>query len=87
MRPREDALIFTARKRNLRRLCFHKCLSVHREVGVYLWSRGCVEDNTRADPPGQIPPGRHALGRHLREDTPLADGQQAGSTYPTGMHS
>ena len=26
--------IFTARKRSLRKLCFHRCLSVHREKGV-----------------------------------------------------
>ena len=47
----------TAHKRSLRRLCFHKCLSVHRE-GVCLWSGGCVfHTPPRTDtPPGQTPP-------------------------------
>ena len=32
--------LITARKRSLRRLCFHSCLSVHRRGGVCLWSQG-----------------------------------------------
>ena len=34
------SLIFTARKRSLQRLCFYRCLSVHRE-GVCV-ARGCA---------------------------------------------
>ena len=53
------AHIFTARKRSLRRLCFHRCLSVHRG-GVFpiaCW------DTPRADT---------LLGRHpLWADTPI----------------
>ena len=29
--------IITARKRTLRRLCFHRCMSVHRGVSVSVW--------------------------------------------------
>ena len=55
--------IITVRKRSLRRLCFHRCLSVHR--GVY--PIAC-----RAD----TPLGRHSDGQtHFPtwEDTPRAD--------------
>ena len=63
-------IIITAPKRSLRRLCFHRCLSVHR--GVYLpdplypWAD--TPSPTRQTPPGQTPgrpPGRHPPGRHL----------------------
>ena len=47
-----DLSFFTARKRSLRRLCFHRCLSVHREGVCHT-------------PSGQTPPGQtHSLGRH-----------------------
>ena len=32
--------LFTARKRNLRRLCFYRCLSVH--GGGHVWQRACM---------------------------------------------
>ena len=60
---------FTARKGSLRRLCFHRCLSVH---------RGCLPIACWDTPPqtrGRHPPGRHRpspLGRHPPwTDTPL----------------
>ena len=95
--------IFTARKRTLRRLCFHRCLSVHRGEGVSAPLHAGIH------PLGRHPPGRHPLGRHTPAlpsacwDThPLPSacwdthphvqcmlgyGQQAGGTHPTGMHS
>ena len=52
---------FTARKRSLRRLCFHRCLSVHGGVcSIACWDT----------PPGQTPPwadtpwADNPLGRH-----------------------
>ena len=67
--------IFTARKRNLRRLCFYTCLSVHRgevpgqvppgrytPLGRYSPPSGQVHPSPPLDrsPPGQIPlPGRY----------------------------
>ena len=67
--------LITARKRSLRRLCFHRCLSVHRGVpGQVPPSR--YTSRQVPPPPGQVhPPGRY---------TP---GQQAGGTHPNGMHS
>ena len=40
--------VFTARKRRLRRLCFHRCLSVDRGVSL-------TETPLDRDPPGQRP--------------------------------
>ena len=52
--------IFTARKRSLRRLCFHRCLSAHR--------RGVCHTHPWTDTPRQTPPQAYTpLGRH----TPL----------------
>ena len=39
----------------------------------------------QADPPGQTPPAPWADTPQV--DTSRADSQQAGGTYPTGMHS
>ena len=46
--------IFTARKRSLRRLCFYRCLSVHRGEGGWV-----SQDALQAPPPqdGEPPPG------------------------------
>ena len=56
--------IITARKRSLRRLCFHRCLSVHRG-GICLWSQGGVwQTPPWADTPP--PPGRHPPHAGLR---------------------
>ena len=44
-------------------------------------------------PAGQVPPGRYTASSWADTSpfpgwyTPLADGQQAGGTHPTGMHS
>ena len=74
--------IFTARKRSLRRSCFHRCLSVH-------W--GCLPLDTGGVCPGDVchPLGRHPPGQTppLVRHHPQADGQQAGSTHRTGMQS
>ena len=77
-----NLLIFIARKGSLQRLCFHRCLSIHRGV--------CVADIPWADtilgqtsPPwtdfpwGDTPTGQCMLGHS----------QQAGGMHPTGMHS
>ena len=72
-------VIFTARKRSLRRLCFHRCLSVHGGVSAPLHA-GIHPRDQRQTPP--------------RSDTPLLPaqcllgyGQQTGGTHPTEMHS
>ena len=77
-------ITFAARKRSLRRLCFHWCLSVHR-WGCLPLVPGGVSATPLADTP---PPGRYTPWA----DTPspqcmLAYGQQAGGTHPTGIHS
>ena len=75
--------IFTARKRSLRRLCFHRCLSVHGEGCLPHCMLGYTPPDQRQKPPQdqtppeQTPPTVHA-GRY---------GQQAGGTHPTGMHT
>ena len=66
--------LFTASKRSLRRLCFHRCLSVHRGVSATgpegMW--------WQTPPPGRHPPDRHPPGRHLPQaDIPQADTPQA----------
>ena len=51
------ATVVTARKRSLRRLCFHRCLSVH-EGGVC--PIACWDTHPQQVPPGRYtPPGRH----------------------------
>ena len=54
LKPHEH---FTARKQSLRRLCFHRCLSVHRG-SVCLWFQESVPPPPpgRHPPPGQTPP-------------------------------
>ena len=73
-------LIITARKRSLRRLCFHRCLSVH-----MLGLPHCMLRYTpRQTSPRQIPPpGRHPPPVQCM----LGCGQQAGGTHLTGMQS
>ena len=66
-----NSKIFTARKRSLRRLCFHRCLSVHRGVSAPLHAG-------IHSPLGRHPP----LAQWM-----LGYGQQVGGTHPTGMHS
>ena len=67
--PQEmESFIFTARKRSLRRLCFHRCLTVNRGVcPIACWD---------TDPPPLGTRGRHPPGRHPprpEADTPWAD--------------
>ena len=78
-------LLITAHKRSLRRLCFHRCLSVHRGEG-HVWHahpldthapgthaplpQACTPLGTH--PPRHAPPGMHALPWHAR---------------PLGMHA
>ena len=54
-------VIVTARKRSLRRLCFHRCLSVHGGcVSAPLHAGINPQDQRQTPPPGQTPnpPGR-----------------------------
>ena len=53
-------IIFTARKRSLRRLCFHRCLSTGGGGGLPLVLRGCLPHPPWADTP---------LGRRPHVDT------------------
>ena len=72
--------IFTARKRSLRRLCFHRCLSVHGGGGYLGRTPGKVHPLGRythraGTPPRQVqtPPGQvHPPGQlHPQAGTPL----------------
>ena len=69
-------LIITARKRSLRRLCFHKCLSVH--------SGGVCSIACWDTPPGTR--GRPFLGRHLPRQTPPPSGRRPPRQTPRGRH-
>ena len=88
--------VVTARKRSLRRLCFHRCPSVFRGVCLI----ACWDAPPQADtslgrhPPGQTPPRQTPpwadtpqLGRHPPAQCMLGYSQQAGGTHPTGMQS
>ena len=71
-------LIITVRKRCLRRLCFHRCLSVHRR-GV-----------SRPRPGGRgvsRPRPRGILQHALRQTPPQQTATAVDGTHPTGMHS
>ena len=70
-------LFVSARKRSLRRLCFHRCLSVHRGVSAPLHAGIHIPPGPEADSLGRHPPGTVHAGI----------GHQAASTHPTGMHS
>ena len=90
-------LIITACKRSLRRLCFHRCLSVHRGVSAPLHAgiHPPPADTPQADtPPRQTSPQADTP----RADTPsgqtplpaqwmLGYDQQADGTHPIGIHS
>ena len=66
--------IITARKRSLRRLCFHRCLSVRGAcMGGHAWQGVC-----RADGGGASMVGGCMAGESVTA---------AGGTHPTGMHS
>ena len=72
----------TARKRSLRRLCFYRCLSVHRGGGV-LHPGGGFSIGGGSPSRGGSPSGGGVL--HPGGGSP--SGQCAGGTHPTGMHS
>ena len=59
-------LIITARKQSVRRLCFHRRLSVHRRVSAF--GPGRVSATHTTPHPGQTP---LPLGRHPPGQTPL----------------
>ena len=84
-----------SRKRSLRRLCFYRCLSVHRAGGVH--GRGACVAGWVCMVGGMHGRG-HALWGNAWQGACvvgggacLADtkryGQWAGGTHPTGMHS
>ena len=94
-----DSFIFTARKRSLQRLCFYRCLSVHR--GVCLLPGGCLLRwgglVRRCLLPGHlvrggcllpvgVPGPRGVWSRGCLVETPRT-ATAAGGTHPTGMHS
>ena len=84
--PREmESFIFTARKRSLRRLCFHRCLSFNRGVcPIACWDTDPPWDqrqtppwqtppsDQRQTPPGQTSPRQTPLGRHPLGRPPCA---------------
>ena len=58
--------IFTARKRRLRRLCYHRCLSVHRgDMHVTQAPKACMTPPGSHDPTGMHAPWAHTFpGMH-----------------------
>ena len=81
MTDKED--IITARRRSLRRLCFHRCMSVHGGVSTPLHAG-------IHPPPGRHPPRQTqpSLGRHLLPGkTPLGDTPLAGTPTPLGRYN
>ena len=75
-----ERFIFTARKRSLQRLCFHRCLSVHGGGAVCPIACWDTHPQDQRQPPPQPEAdtplrtsGRHPLGRHPPADTPSAD--------------
>ena len=82
--------LVTARKQSLRRLCFHRCLSVCQGASAPLHARVHTPwaDTPWADTPwADTPLGRYSPGRHPPVQCMLGYGQQAGGKHPTGMHS
>ena len=90
-------MFITAHKRSLRRLCFYKCLSVHRRGDLPQCMLGYNPNpGTRGRTPlpgtrGRHPPGirgRRPGSRHPPCTVHAGRyGQQAGGTHPTGMHT
>ena len=72
--------IITARKRSLRRLCFHRCLSVHGGRGACMAAGMRGREVCRADGGG----GMHGGGGVCMAGESAT---AAGGTHPTGMHS
>ena len=86
----ENMLSFTVRKRSFRRLCFYRCVSVHR--GGHAWQR-CVCGGGRAWQGGVHGRGCACWGVHAGGCACWGRawcawyGQWVGGTHPTGMHS
>ena len=82
-------ILATARKRSLRRLCFHRCLSVHRGPGGVSVQRGvclgglCPEGSLSR---GCLSGGVSVWGVSVQGDPPYG-WLCAGGTHPTGMDS
>ena len=67
IRCNNDYVLITARKQSLRRLCFHRCLSVCPQVGCLPHCMlGYTHPPGLKAPSGKTPPS----GRHPQEDTP-----------------
>ena len=65
-----SCFIITARKQSLRRLCFHRCLSVHRGGGrAWQWGCACCTHTPcHACPPPRTPPCHARPLRHAVND-------------------
>ena len=75
----------------LRRLCFYRCLSVHRG-GAWsrrgAWSLGVVHGPGWCMVLGGVPgPGGLVFQHALTQTTPGETATAADGTHPTGMHS
>ena len=78
--------VFTARKRSLRRLCFHRCLSVCPRGGVSAPLHDGIHTPSRhplgtpppghTHPPAHTPPGTHSLPNPTPGHTPSLLGRQ-----------
>ena len=69
--------LFTTHKQSLQRLCFHRCLSVHRGVSA---------SGPEADTPQTDTPDRHPLGRYPPGQTPprqIPPGQTPPGRHPS----
>ena len=82
--------VITARKRSLRRLCFHRCLSVNREESLFR-GRGSLSSGVSVQGGVSVHLSRRVSaggggslsGRPTHPPVRL----RAGGTHPTGMHS
>ena len=77
--------LIIARKRSLRRLCFHRCLSVH---GGGLWQTSPIHwadtPSSGRHPPGQTPPS----SRHPSwADTPMGRHHPPGIRLTSGWYA
>ena len=86
--------LITARKRSLRRLCFYRCVSVHRLVSPSRGGRFSIPGGSPSQGVlhrGGSPSGGGALHPggtlHPEGGGGSPSGQCAGGMHPTGMHS
>ena len=74
--------VITARKRSLRRLCFHRCLSTGGLSAFGPGGGGCLPHTLWADTPlGRHPPAQCMLGYTPLAQCMLGYGQQAGGKH------